>query len=96
MALIDEDEDDLEFERKLALRKVAQKGMLLAMFPDFLADREVVSAAVRQNPDAIELASPLLQNDPEMQKLVKHVRESGPEVLHWNTQAASDEDEGAE
>lgn len=95
MALIDEDEDDLEFERKLALRKVSQKGMLLAMFPEFQADREVVSAAVRQNPDSIELASPVLQGDPAMQKLVKEVRENGPEALHWNTQAESEEEETA-
>lgn len=94
MALIDEDEDDLAFERKLALRKVSEKGMLLAMFPEFQADREIVSAAVRQNPDSIEMASPVLQNDPEMQRLVKHVRESGPEVLHWNTSAVSEEEGG--
>jgi methylmalonyl-CoA mutase cobalamin-binding subunit len=94
MAQLDE-EDDLEFDRKVALKKVAEKGMLLAMFPEFQSDKEVVIAAIRQNPDAITLAHPSLQQDPQILRAVKQSRENGPEALHWSTgQGDESGDEG--
>ena len=55
--------------KELVLPSVTSNGYTLRDMSDRMkSDREVVLAAVRQCPQAIEYASPDLQEDPEVQQ----------------------------
>ncbi|CAE7228214.1 unnamed protein product [Symbiodinium natans] len=66
---------DLKARRELAALAVARDGMLLSAAPALQDDKDIVLAAVKQNPAALQFASASLRYDKDILSLCLHAPE---------------------
>jgi len=64
--------NEIKSDRIVALNIMTVDGLALRhLSPEFAEDFDIVRLAVKQNKDAFELASPVLQKNPEIIKLLR-------------------------